>query len=151
MGNLFQIIGWDGVIHLWEIANGSLVGGTKETEINSGTIPCLDVAYINDTVTIGTFNNRVKSYDLRSPNRSKPIEQYSHHKKPVLAVHIPKHHQEYFISASEDGSVALMDRRAKKVLSRVHLKNGFPLCMDMINGDNCLYVSTRGFMMGIAH
>ena len=129
------------MIHLWDISNGSLVGGTKETEINTGLVPCLDVSYINETVTIGVFNNRVKSYDLRSPNRSKPFEQYSHHKKPVLAVHIPKHHEEYLISASEDGSVALMDRRIKKVLSRIHFTKGFPLCMDMINGDSCLYVS----------
>ena len=135
------------MIHLWDISNGSLVGGTKETEINTGLVPCLDVSYINETVTIGVFNNRVKSYDLRSPNRSKPFEQYSHHKKPVLAVHIPKHHEDYLISASEDGSVALMDRRIKKVLSRVHFTKGFPLCMDMINGDNCLYVSTPVFVM----
>ena len=139
------------MIHLWDISNGSLVGGTKETEINTGLLPCLDVSYINETVTIGVFNNRVKSYDLRSPNRSKPFEQYSHHKKPVLAVHIPKHHEEYLISASEDGSVALMDRRIKKVLSRVHFTKGFPLCMDMINGDNCLYVSINCKMYNICN
>ena len=59
-------------------------------------------------------------------------------------MHVPKHHDEYLISASEDGSVALIDRRVRKVLSRVHLSKGFPLCMDMMNGDNCLYVSKHG-------
>ena len=137
------ILGWDGVIHIWDVTNSSLVGGTKETEIKTGLVPCLDVSYVNDTVTTGTFNNRAKSYDLRSSDRSKPYEQYSHHKKPVLAVHVPKNHDEYLISASEDGSVALIDRRAKKVLSRVHLSKGFPLCMDMMNEDNCLYVSKQ--------
>ena len=129
------------MIHLWNVSNRSL---DIESEINTGSAsPCLDIAFLNDIVTVGTFDRRVKSYDLRSSNRSNYIEQYSHHKKAVLAVHVPKHHQEFLISASEDGLVTLIDRRAKKITSTLKFTDGFPMCMDMVDGDNCLYVSIK--------
>ena len=127
------------MIHMWNVTNNSL---NAESDIDCGTAsPCLDVSFVNEVVTVGTFDRKVKSYDLRSSNRSQHIEQYSHHSKAVLAVHVPKKHQEYLISASEDGSVVLTDRRARRTLSRLKFTDGFPLCMDMIDGDNCLYVS----------
>ena len=126
------------MVCLWNVSNNSL---DKESDINCGISPCLDVSYVNDVVTVGTFNRQIKSYDLRSSNRSKHIEQYSHHTKAVLAVHLPKSHENFLLSASEDGSVSLIDRRASQILSTMKFTDGFPMCMDMIDGDNCLYVS----------
>ena len=129
---------------MWNVTNTSLCA---ESDIDCGSpSPCLDISFVNDVVTVGTFDRKVKSYDLRSSNRSQHIEQYSHHSKAVLAVHIPKKHQEYLISASEDGSVILTDRRAQRILSKLKFIDGYPLCMDMIDGDNCLYVSILDYV-----
>ena len=128
------------MVHLWNVSNNAL---NHEAGINCGLSPCLDVSYVDNLVTVGTFNKEIKSYDLRSSNRSRHIEHYSHHTRAVLAVHLPKRHEHFLLSASEDGSVTLIDRRARKPISTLAFTDGFPLCMDMIDGDNCLYVSIK--------
>ena len=130
--------GWDNMINVWDVSNDTL---NHESNINCGNA-ILTSSYLNDLVTVGTFDRRIKSYDLRSYNQSKPIEQYSHHKKPVLSVHLPKRHENFLITASEDSSLTLIDRRARRILSKLQFTDGYPICMDVMNGDNCLYVSS---------
>ena len=135
------LIGWDNVIRLWDLSNSSL-DLVSEFDCGKPTSPCLDISFVNNVATVGTFNKKVKSFDLRCPSNTNAIEQYLHHSKPVLAVHIPKRREELLLSASEDGSVALIDRRARKLVNTLKFSNKcYPLCMDMIDGDNCLYVS----------
>jgi hypothetical protein len=56
------------------------------------------------------------------------------------------------ISASEDGSVALIDRRIRKVLKRLHFTKGtYPMCMKpsgrtLYVGDKVLFVSAGLFL-----
>ena len=135
------LIGWDNVIRLWDLSNSSL-DLVSEFDCGKPTSPCLDISFVNNVATVGTFNKKVKSFDLRCPSNTNAIEQYLHHSKPVLAVHVPKRREELLLSASEDGSVALIDRRARKLVNTLKFSNKcYPLCMDMIDGDNCLYVS----------
>jgi len=49
------------------------------------------------------------------------------------------------ISASEDGTLAMMDRRNRKVVSRLHFANGsYPMCMKLMDdGVNCLVVGDK--------
>ena len=135
------LIGWDNVIRLWDLSNSSL-DLVSEFDCGKPTSPCLDISFVNNVATVGTFNKKVKSFDLRCPSNTNAIEEYLHHSKPVLAVHVPKRREELLLSASEDGSVALIDRRARKLVNTLKFSNKcYPLCMDMIDGDNCLYVS----------
>ena len=82
-------------------------------------------------------------FDMRSPKPT--VMSVKHHKMPVLSVCALPNHSYSVISASEDGTVAMMDRRSRKVISRIHFKQGgYPMCMGLMdNGCNCLVVGDK--------
>ena len=97
--------------------------------------------YVDNIVAVGSFDRRIKTFDLRAS--TKPLEQYSHHKMPILSVIIPQNHPNYLISGSEDGYASTVDRRMRKVIGKLKFSDGFPMSMSLVDGDNCLYVGDK--------
>lgn len=132
--------GWDNTAHLWKLTNAEMV---LENSIDCTTaLLCSDIHSATGTVIVGTFDKKVKMFDLRS---AKPtVMSVKHHKMPVLSVAALPNNS-HIISASEDGTVALMDRRNKKVVKRIHFLNGsYPMCMKLMDhGCNCLVVGDK--------
>lgn len=133
--------GWDNTAHLWKLTNAEMV---LENSIDCTTaLLCSDIHSSTGTVIVGTFDKKVKMFDLRS---AKPtVMSVKHHKMPVLSVVALPNNSYSVISASEDGTVALMDRRTKKVVKRIHFLNGsYPMCMKLMDhGCNCLVVGDK--------
>ena len=51
------------MIHMWNVTNNAL---NAESDIDCGSAsPCLDISFVNEVITVGTFDRKVKSYDLR--------------------------------------------------------------------------------------
>lgn len=132
--------GWDNKAHVWQISPTEMV--LKATVNCRTALLCSDVHSATKVVTVGTFDKKVKSFDLRSPNQD-AISQYKHHKMPVLDVVAPADRDHFFITASEDGTVALVDRRNRKVVKRKHFPDSFPMCMGLMPGCDCLVVGDK--------
>ena len=133
--------GWDNIAHIWKLTNSEMV---LENSVNCTTaLLCSDIHSSSGTVVVGTFDKKVKMFDLRS---AKPtVMSVKHHKMPVLSVCALPQSSHYVISASEDGTLAMMDRRNKKVASRLHFGSGsFPMCMGLLDaGCPCLVVGDK--------
>ena len=52
------LIGWDNVIRLWDLSNSSL-DLVSEFDCGKPTSPCLDISFVNNVATVGTFNKKV--------------------------------------------------------------------------------------------
>ena len=135
-------VGWDNKANMWKLTNAEMI---LENSVNCTTaLLCSDIHSYSGTVVVGTFDKKVKMFDLRL---AKPtVTSVKHHKMPVLAVRALPNNSHSVISASEDGTVAMMDRRTKKVVSRMTFKDtgGFPMCMDLMgDGCNCLVVGDK--------
>ncbi len=93
---------------------------------------CSDIQASTQTVVVGTFDKKVKMFDLRS---AKPaITAMKHHKMPVLSVCALPNNTSSIISASEDGTIALIDKRNRKVVSRIRFqKESYPMCMKVLD------------------
>ena len=112
--------GWDNTAHVWKLTNAEMV---QEKTIDCTTaLLCSDIHSGTGTVVVGTFDKKVKMFDLRSPKPT--VMSVKHHKMPVLAVCALPNNSYSVISASEDGTLALMDRRTRKVVTRLFFKNG---------------------------
>jgi len=130
--------GWDNMIFKWSFRESEMV---QDLRINCKTA-CLCSTYVGDIVSIGSFDRKVKTFDLRTPN--KQVEQYSHHKMPVLDVLTPRHHPHLLLTAGEDGILASIDRRNRKLLRKLNFgAASFPMSMAVVDGDNCLYVGDK--------
>jgi WD40 repeat protein len=107
----------------------------------STALLCSDIHSESGTVVVGTFDKKVKMFDMRS---AKPtVMNVKHHKMPVLAVAALPNSSFHMISASEDGTLAMMDRRTRKVIKRLHF-DSFPMCMKLMDeGVNCLVVGDK--------
>ena len=140
-GSTVVSCGWDNTAHLWKLTNTEMI---LENSINCTTaLLCSDIHSASGTVVVGTFDKKVKMFDMRS---AKPtIMAVKHHKMPVLAVAALPNSSYGVISASEDGTLAMMDRRNRKVVSRLHFANGsYPMCMKLMDdGVNCLVVGDK--------
>lgn len=63
---------------------------------------------------------------------------------PVLDVLTPRHHPHLLLTASEDGILASIDRRNRKLLRKLNFgAASFPMSMAVVDGDNCLYVGDK--------
>ena len=80
-----------------------------------------------------------KNYD--EPIR--PVHTHTHHKMPVLSVLTPRNHPNLLLTASEDGSLTSIDQRTRKVTARLAFPAAYPMCMAVVDGDNCLYVGDK--------
>lgn len=130
--------GWDNTAHIWKLTTSEMV---LDNSINCTTaLLCSDIDSVSGTVIVGTFDKKVKMFDLRS---AKPtVLSVKHHKLPVLSV--AAFNSNYVISASEDGTLALMDRRNKRVCKRLHFENGcYPMCMKLMDQTSCLVVGDK--------
>lgn len=131
--------GWDNKANVWKLTNSEMV---LEKGINCTTaLLCSNIHSATGTVVVGTFDKKVKMFDLRSPKPT--VMGVKHHKMPVLSVCALNTYT--IISASEDGTVAWMDRRNRKVISRLFFPSGsYPMCMSLMkNGCNCLFVGDK--------
>ena len=61
--------GWDNMIFKWSFRESEMV---QDLRINCKTA-CLCSTYVGDIVSIGSFDRKVKTFDLRTPN--KQVEQ----------------------------------------------------------------------------
>ena len=131
--------GWDNTAHLWKLTNTEMI---LENSVNCTTaLLCSDIHSESGTVVVGTFDKKVKMFDMRS---AKPtVMAVKHHKMPVLAVAALPNSSFHMISASEDGTLAMLDRRTRKVIKRLHF-DSFPMCMKLMDeGVNCLVVGDK--------
>ena len=134
-------VGWDNKANVWKLTNAEMV---LENSINCSTaLLCSNIHSASGTVVVGTFDKKVKMFDLRSPKPT--VMGVKHHKMPVLSVCALPNNSYTVISASEDGTVAWMDRRTRKVISRLFFASGsYPMCMSLMkNGCNCLFVGDK--------
>jgi len=132
--------GWDNMLYHWSFRE-SAMGVDFDVDCR-GALLCS--SYVDNVVSVGTYDRKIKTYDLRSNTKSKPCEQYSHHRMPVLDLLIPENHPELLISASEDRCLATIDRRNRKLVSKLRFAEGvFPMCVAVMDGDNCLYVGDK--------
>ena len=133
--------GWDNKVHIWKLTNTEMI---LENSINCTTaLLCSDIHSASRTVVLGTFDKKVKMFDMRL---AKPtVMSVKHHRMPVLSVSALPNSSHNVISASEDGTLAMMDRRNRKVVSRLHFPNGsYPMCMKLMDeGVNCLVVGDK--------
>ena len=127
--------GWDNLAHVWRLTNSEMV---LENTVDCKTaLLCSDIHSATGTAVVGTFDKKVKMFDLRSPKPT--VTSVKHHKMPVLSVCTLPNDSYRVISASEDGTLAQMDRRTKKVVKRLQepFSIGYPICMSLIdNGCN---------------
>jgi WD40 repeat protein len=133
--------GWDSKANIWRLTNSEMV---LQASINCSTaLLCSDIHSASGLVVVGTFDKRVKMFDLRSSTPT--VAEFKHHKMPVLSVCALPNDSYGVISASEDGTLAKMDTRTKKVVSRLYFKNGggFPMCMGLMEGCTCLVVGDK--------
>jgi len=133
--------GWDNMIYGWSFRESGEM--SQDFSINC-KCAVLCSTYVHDIVSVGSFDRKVKTFDVRAakPN-TKPMEQYSHHKMPVLGVLTPRNHPHLLLTASEDGALTSIDRRTRKVTARMAFPDAFPMCMAVVDGDNCLYVGDK--------
>jgi len=131
--------GWDNMIYAWSLRESDMV---QDQAINCKTA-VLCSTFVDDIVSVGSFDRKVKTFDLRQPPKRGPVEQYGHHKMPVLSVVTPRNHPHLLLTASEDGAVVSIDRRNRKLLRKLKFPGTFPMCMAVVDGDNCLYVGDK--------
>ena len=132
--------GWDNLAHKWTVTESDM---TLERSVNCKTaLLCSDIHPDSSLVIVGTFDKKVKWFDLRSPTAS--VVAMKHHKMPVLDVCALPGTQHQMISASEDGTLAKVDLRAKKVVNRLAFKDsGYPMCMGLMEDTNALFVGDK--------
>ena len=130
--------GWDNKAILWDLGESEM---TIKRKVNCRAA-ALCSSFVKTEVAVGSFDRKVRTFDLKSAGE-KPVEIYNHHRMPVLSVLMPKNHSHYLLTASEDGHVTCIDRRVRKVCSKLKFDSGYPISMDIVDGDNCLYVGDK--------
>ena len=135
-------VGWDNKAHVWRLKDAEMV---LENTVDCKTaLLCSDIHSATGTVTVGTFDKKVKMFDLRVPKPT--VINVKYHKMPVLSVCTLPNDPYRVISASEDGTVAVMDKRTKKVFKRLQepFSIGYPMCMSLMDqGCNCLVIGDK--------
>ena len=109
--------GWDNMIYAWSLRESEMV---QDLSINCKTA-VLCSTFVDTIVSVGSFDRKVKTFDLRLPG-GKPVELYGHHKMPVLSVVTPRNHPHLLLTASEDGGLFSIDRYTtlKQCLISIH-------------------------------
>jgi len=134
-GNQLVSGSWDNYIKFWQVTPTSLVETRKAINLK---VAVLCTSMHEDEVVAGTFDKKVVIMDRREGNRK--ITYYKSHSKPVLAV---KTTERIILSLSEDRTLCIYDRRARKRMGRVTIPgSSFPLCFSL--DENSLYVGDKG-------
>ena len=116
----------------WNLEDGELIN-TFEYH----PAPILAVRCEINTVTTGCYDKRIRQLDLRS---GKVIKELYHHKRPVLSLQMT---DKYIFSGSEDQTVAIWDRCADKLLTKLRLDSS-ALCMDLGLDQGLSYLRVGG-------
>jgi len=134
-GNKLVSGSWDNTVKFWQVTPTSLVETRKPINLK---VAVLCTSLHQDEVVAGTFDKKVVMMDRRECNRK--INYYKCHSKPVLAV---KTTETIILSLSEDRTLCIYDRRARKRMGRVTIPgSSFPLCFS--HSESSLYVGDKG-------
>jgi len=126
---------WDNTVKFWQVTPTSMVETRRPINLK---VAVLAVDMEGEEVVAGTYDKKVVMMDRREDHRK--ITYYKSHAKPVLAV---KATDKIILSLSEDRSVCIYDRRARKRMGRVTIPgSAFPLCFSLSH--NSLYVGDKG-------
>ncbi|CAL1271227.1 unnamed protein product [Larinioides sclopetarius] len=110
--------GFDCNIKTWDLDNPSL-----PVTSYSLASPILCLAFSHNALSSGCYGRSVSLFDPRVSLQ--PVIQHIHHKKPVICI---ASDEKFIISGSEDKSVVIYDKIARKVLKTLQFE-GFPLSM----------------------
>lgn len=113
---------WDNTVKLWDLTTGL---DCVEVFRCSG-MAALSVVTVDHEVMAGLYSRKVLSFDPRVGSAA--IYSYKPHGGPVLAL---QPYNNLLASLSEDKSMAMWDRRARKLLYNIKIPNAkaFPVCI----------------------
>ncbi|GIY03408.1 hypothetical protein CEXT_794941 [Caerostris extrusa] len=121
--------GFDCNIKTWDLDNPFL-----PVTSYSLASPILCLAFSHNSLASGCYGRSVSLFDPRVSLQ--PVLQHIHHKKPVICI---ASDEKFIISGSEDKTVVVYDKTARKVLNTIQFE-GFPLsmsydCKQLLIGD----------------
>jgi len=133
--NLDLISGsWDNNVKFWRVTSSELVEIRKPVNVK---VAVLSTDIHETTAVAGTYDKKVVLMDTRE--EVKRMSFYKCHTKPVLAVKITDRH---VVSLSEDQTLVVYDRAARKKFKKVQIPgHSFPMSMSWHG--NSLYVGDK--------
>ncbi|GBM80788.1 F-box/WD repeat-containing protein 9 [Araneus ventricosus] len=96
---------------------------SKQNDVFCLASPILCLAFSHNALASGCYGRSVSLFDPRVSLQ--PVMQHIHHKKPVICI---ASDEKFIISGSEDKTVVVYDKIARKVLKTLQFE-GFPLSM----------------------
>ena len=118
---------WDKTVKAWTLTNTGLVHFKTYEMIVTGALLCVASCPDLTLFATGSFCKSVLVFDPRLAYN--PVVKYRPHKRAVIRLAM---NSNFILSASEDGTVAIWDQRAGRMMKNVTIsQESFPMSMCM--------------------